>query len=150
VRVRGGALVAAVAALALGACADGDPGAGGDVESLGDLVVAPVADELTEAGRCPDGRLWAADDAGSVAVVVDPRAVEEVVLPSEDVSVDVLHGDLDDPCRAAGEATPGAAGRLEVTRSGSCATGFRLDGLEADDGTTFGPITAAAGACPEG
>lgn len=130
--------------LAAAGCSEGDPGADGDVESLGDLVPAPVADELTEAGRCADGRLWAADDTGSLAVVVSVPAAgpDEAVLPNPSVEVSAVHED--DPCAGA-EGSPAAEGRLEVERDAAgCATTFRLDGLEAEDGTTFGPIEGGA------
>jgi hypothetical protein len=120
------ALVALALLLALAGCSDGDPGADGDVESLGDLVPAPLADELTETGRCDDGRLWAATDDGSLSVVValDPE------------SVTVLHEE--DPCSGEG-GSPAVAGRVEVE---GCTVS--VDGLEAADGTTFGPIEMAA------
>ncbi|QYG94143.1 hypothetical protein HC251_17970 [Iamia sp. SCSIO 61187] len=134
--------------LLLAGCAEGDPGADGDVESLGALVPSPVAAELTASGRCDDDRLWAADDAGSIAVTVGAEAdVDEAILPSEEVDVVVLHGEdlTSGLCRAGAAAatSPGVQGRVAVEREpGGCATGFRVDGLEAADGTTFGPIEA--------
>lgn len=142
------------AGLALGllmtGCAEGDPGAGGDVESLGGLVPSPVAEELTESGRCDDGTLWAADETGSVAVTIAPGPdgpPAEAVLPSEEVEVTVLRGDdlgatictADDD---AGSGSPAAGGRVEIDRpTEECGpTSFRIDGLEAEDGTAFGPI----------
>lgn len=137
-------LLAVLLGLVAAGCSEGDPGADGDVESLGDLVPAPVADELTDAGRCADGRLWAADDTGSLAVVVSVPAAgpDEAVLPSEEVAVAAVHEE--DPCGDA-EGSPAAEGRLEVERDAAgCATTFRLDGLEAEDGTAFGPIEGGA------
>jgi hypothetical protein len=137
-------LVVTVAlAVLLAACSEGDPGAEGDVESLGALVPGPVAEELTRSGGCEDGPLWAADARGTLAVLVE-GAAGEVVLPSEDVDVTVRHGvdlvpDLcsDDPAPAV--TSPGVRGRVAVGEDDGCAT-FRIDGLEAEDGTTFGPI----------
>lgn len=156
-------LVAVVAAvLLLAACSEGDPGADGDVESLGGLVPAPLAEELTVSGRCDDGTLWAADDAGSVAVTVAPGPdglPAEAVLPTEAVAVTLLRGDDLDAtiCTGAGDAgsrSPGVEGRVEVDRpTEECGpTSFRIDGLEAADGTTFGPIEGhdAAEGCVSG
>lgn len=135
--------------LVLTGCSEGDPGADGDVESLGGLVPAPVADELTRSGRCDDGVLWAGDDAGSVVVTIAPGSdgmPASAVLPSEAVVVTVLHGDDLDPCApedgSVGSSSPGIEGRVEVDRpTEECGpTSFRIDGLEAEDGTTFGPI----------
>jgi hypothetical protein len=141
--------------VALAACSEGDPGGDGDVESLGDLVPAPLADELTESGRCVDGRLWASADDGSTAVTITPGPdgmPAEAVLPTEAVEVSVLHGD--DPCGAGAEGSPGIEGRVEVDRpTEECGpTSFRIDGLEAADGTTFGPIEGRddAEACVSG
>lgn len=144
---------AALAVMLIAGCAEGDPGADGDVESLGDLVPAPVADELTQSGRCHATRLWVADDTGTVAVSVDAGRADEAVLPSDEVEVAVFHDE--DPCLASVDAdgSHGVRGRLEVERGADgCVTGFRLDGLEAADGTTFGPIEAHAddGGCSAG
>lgn len=155
-------LVVALALVLTAACAEGDPGADGDVESLGGLVPSPVAEELTRSGRCDDGTLWAADDAGSVAVTVGPGPdglPAEAVLPTDAVVVTVLRGDDLDAtvCTgAAGAATrsPGVEGRVAIDRPGEeCGpTAFRIDGLEAEDGTTFGPIAGhdAAEGCVSG
>jgi hypothetical protein len=147
--VRTLALVAVVLLL-LAACSEGDPGADGDVESLGGLVPAPLAEELTVSGRCDDGTLWAADDAGSVAVTIAPGPdglPAEAVLPTGAVAVTVLRGDDLDAAictgaDGAGSRSAGVEGRVEVDRSTEeCGpTSFRIDGLEAADGTTFGPI----------
>jgi hypothetical protein len=134
-------LVGAVVLVTLSGCSEGDPGADGDVESLGDLVPGPVAEELTRSGACAGGLLWAADETGSLAVTVEVvGSGEEADLPSEDVVVTVLHGeDLDrdvcDPDAEVASRSPAAQGRVEL-----CPDGFRIDGLEATDGTTFGPI----------
>ena len=146
-------LVAAAVAVLLTAgagCSEGDPGADGDVESLGALVPSPVAEELTRSGRCGDSTLWAADDAGSVAVTVEPGPdglPAEAGLPTEAVVVTVLRGDdlessICDGAEGAGSRSPGVEGRVEVDRPmEECGpTSFRIDGLEAADGTTFGPI----------
>jgi len=158
-RLAGGVLLAVV--LVVGsACSEGDPGADGDVESLGDLVPSPLADELTRSGGCIDGRLWAADDSGSLAVVVQPIEAtgDEVELPSEDVDVTILHGEgltgdlcADDP--APDSSSPAAQGQVGLERDDlGCVAAFRIDGLEAEDGTTFGPIEgdATATACTPG
>lgn len=155
--------LALAAVLLLAACSEGDPGADGDVESLGALVPAPVAEELTRSGRCDDGTLWATDDAGSVAVTVahGPDGLPAAaVLPTEAVVVTVLRGDdLDtmicaDDGAGAGSRSPGVEGRVEVDRpTEECGpTSFRIDGLEAADGTTFGPIEGhdAAEGCVSG
>jgi hypothetical protein len=137
-----------VAGSGLAACSEGDPGADGDVESLGDLVPSPVADELTESGRCDDTRLWAGDEGGTLSVSVDAGRVDEAVLPSEEVEVAVFADE--DPCRSSadGDGSRAVQGRLEVDRDADgCVTGFRLDGLEAADGTTFGPIEASVPPC---
>lgn len=161
-RLAGGLLLAVV--LAVGpACAEGDPGADGDVESLGDLVPGPVADELTRSGGCIDGRLWAADESGSLAVVVEAigAAGDEVELPDEEVVVSILHGDglsgdlcaADTDDLASATSSPAAQGQLGLERDEiGCVARFRIDGLEAEDGTTFGPIegNATATACTPG
>lgn len=144
------AATAALAVMLIVGCADGDPGADGDVESLGELVPTPMADELTESGRCHDTRLWVADDTGTLAVSVDAGRVVEAVLPSDEVEVAVFHDE--DPCRVSdADGSRGVRGRLEVDRDADgCVTGFRLDGLEAADGTAFGPIEGRAGGCSAG
>lgn len=139
-----------LAGVLLSACSEGDPGADGEVESLGDLVPEPMAEELALSGRCDDGTLWAAADDGSIAVTVvagPDGPPEEAVLPTGDVEVTVLRGDdLDtticDADDGAASRSPGTEGRVAVERpTGECGpTSFRLDGLEAEDGTSFGPI----------
>lgn len=140
----------ALAALALlGGCAEGDPGADGDVESLGDLVPEPVAQELLESGRCADGVLWAADDRGALAVTVSipPDGPSAVVLPSGEVVVEVLHDQ--DPCAPHDPGASAVEGRLEVDRDDQgCVTAFRLDGLEADDDTALPPVEVSPPPCP--
>ena len=143
------AAVVAVGVLLAG-CSEGDPGADGDVESLGALVPAPLAEELTLSGRCDDGTLWAADDTGSVAVTVAPGPdglPAEAVLPTGAVTVTVRRGDdleatICDAGAEVGSRSAGVEGRVEVDRpTEECGpTSFRIDGLEAADGTTFGPI----------
>lgn len=141
----------ALAAPLLAGCSEDDPGADGDVESLGGLVPSGLADELTESGRCGDGRLWAADDDGALAVVVEVAAgsgpsagsVQEVVLPDDRVEVTVVHGD--EPCAGGDDEAPGTQGRVEIERDAEgCVEAMRIDGLEDEDGTAFGPIAAAA------
>ncbi|HMJ77650.1 MAG TPA: hypothetical protein VK507_16845 [Iamia sp.] len=160
-RLAGGVLLAVVLAVSP-ACSEGDPGADGDVESLGDLVPSPVADELTRSGGCIDGRLWAADESGSLAVIVEALGMtsdrDEVELPSDDVDVTVLHGDglTGDLCAddlAPDTSSPAAQGQVGLERDElGCVAEFRIDGLEAEDGTTFGPIEgdATATACTPG
>ena len=142
--------VAAAVVLVLAACSEGDPGADGDVESLGALVPAPLAEELVHSGRCDAGVLWAADGSGSVAVTVAPGPdglPAEAVLPTETVDVAVLRGDdlvttICAGAAGAGSRSPGVEGRVAIDRPmEECGpTSFRIDGLEAADGTTFGPI----------
>jgi hypothetical protein len=142
--VRGALAAAALPLLGLVGCSEGDPGADGDVESLGELVPSPLAEELTETGRCGTF-FWATDGTGSLAVVVDPGVADEATLPSEEVEVAVHHDA--DPCEvsADGDGSRGVAGRVEVERDADgCATAVSVDGLEAADGTTFGPIEIAA------
>lgn len=130
--------------LALAGCSGDDPGADGDVESLGDLVPAPLADELTETGRCGT-RFWASDDSGSLSVSIDPGAADEATLPTDEVEVAVFRGL--DPCEASpdGDGRSGSAGRVEVERDADgCATAVSVHGLEASDGTAFGPIEIEA------
>jgi hypothetical protein len=155
-------LLAVALTLASAGCAEDDPGADGDVESLGDLVPAPVTDELTRSGRCDDGLLWAADEAGSVAVTIAPGPdgmPAGAVLPTEAVAVTVLHGEdlATTVCTDGGDVgsrSPGVEGRVEVERpTEECGpTSFRVDGLEAENGTTFGPIAGhdAAEGCVSG
>lgn len=146
-RLELGALVALVVAGLLGGCAtgeeEGSDGSGG-IDALGDIP-APVADEMTRSGGCSDGRLWAADDAGALAVVVDPGPdgpPAAADLPAADVAVTVLRGDDLEAsiCTAsAGEGSPAEEGRLEVD---GCT--FLLAGLVAEDGTTFGVVEGTA------
>jgi hypothetical protein len=138
-----------VGLVALAGCSDGDPGADGDVESLGELVPGPVAEDLTSSGSCgDDGLLWAADETGSLAVTVEVVTGEgEADLPSEDIVVTVVHGEdlpsaVCDPDASVAAHSPAAQGQVEII---GC--GFRIDGLEAEDGTTFGPIAAETDAC---
>ena len=152
----------AVALVLLASCAGGDAeGEGdGDLDSLAALVPAPLADELTLSGRCDDGTLWATDDAGSLAVTVVPGPdglPAEVVLPTGGAAVTVRRGDdldttiCDD---VDGPGSPATEGRLEVDRPmEECGpTSFRITGLVAEDGTTFGPIEGhdAAEGCESG
>jgi hypothetical protein len=160
VRRRAGSVLLVVVLVVGVGCSEGDPGADGDVESLGGLVPSPLADELTRSGGCTDGRLWAADESGSLAVVVEAIGAtgDEVELPSEEVDVAVLHGDglsgdlcADDLTPAS--SSPAVQGQVGLERDEiGCVARFRIDGLEAEDGTTFGPIEgdATATACTSG
>jgi hypothetical protein len=128
-------------------CSDADGSGGeGDIGALGDMVPAPLADELTESGRCDDGRLWASDDGASLVVTIDPGPdgiPDEAVLPADAVVVTV-HRD-DDPCTVdAATGSPGVRGRVVAEHTDGCVTAVGINGLEADDGTTFGPIEIEA------
>jgi len=165
-RLRALLSLAAVTVAAAG-CSDADAEGG---PALGRLVPGPTV-ELSRSGGCAEVWLWAADESGAVVVSVvadlsDRSALEPTTitatLPDDSVEVEVLHGsdltanlctDVLDPASEPSTTSPAIEGRVEVTvdpvrdhadACGRTAATFRIDGLVADDGTTFAPISGAS------
>jgi hypothetical protein len=150
----------AVACLVGGAgCTDADSEDGAD---LGRFAPAPAL-ELTRSGGCADVFLWASDDDGSVVVTVAADVADRsstgsaslvATLPDDALAVEVLHGsdltrnlctDVLDPAAEPAATSPATEGRVELTIDpdrgcGATDATFRIDGLVADDGSTFAPI----------
>ncbi len=122
--------------------------------------------ELTQGGACADAFFWASTPSGDVAVTVTVEARDRsttepttipLSLPQPDATVEVLRGqgmsinfcnDVLDPSAEPTETLGAVAGEGQILldpnagpSEGEPVTGtLSLDGLEAEDGTTFAPI----------
>lgn len=128
---------------------------------------------LTESGACGEAFFWAATPAGDVAVTVtveadrrssterttipislsDPAVIVEVLRGRQmtmNFCTDVISTDAQPTSTMAATAGEGeivldaAPPEGEYTACGSTRGSLRLTGLDAEDGTTFAPITLAS------